>query len=136
MGCSASVPAKGSAYAVAGDAPEPAKAPPAKAPPPPTAAASAAPTPAPADDGVSTYEAIFLSAGDAEGVANRISDELEKGGYKVAKARTALARTSSVVVCLSADFFSAASSCLADFCAAAELGLSIVLVVLELVGLG
>ena len=137
MGCGASsaAPAK---YEVAADArSEPAKATPA---PPGQVAAEAAPTGAPSSaapaaaaavsSGSESYETVFSCAPDAEGVAQRVSDELKKVGYRVGEGRAALSQTSSVVVCLSREYF-ATERCCAEFCMAVRNGITIVLVIVE-----
>ena len=80
--------------------------------------------------GTKEFEAVFSSAGDAEGIADRVSDELTKVGYRLGKGHTALLHAASVVVCLSTDYFSS-TPCCADLCTAVEHQMPIIFVVIE-----
>ena len=76
------------------------------------------------------FETVFSSAGDAEGIADRVSDELRKVGYRLGQGHSALSNAASVVVCLSTDYFGS-TRCCAELCMAVELQIPITFVVVE-----
>jgi len=136
MGCGASTTNPATKYAEADPPPAPL---PKKEPPAVTPSSAAAPShqSGALDDGVikgarlgCEHDAVFSSASDGNGVADRIVDELKKVGYRIGQGPTALASSKSVVLCLSPEFFSS-SKCCEDLCTAVDLGLSVVLVVVE-----
>ena len=76
------------------------------------------------------HEVVFSSASDAEGVVDRIVDELTKVGYRIGTGSDALASSKHVVLCLSSEFFSS-SQCCQDLSTAVDLGLSVVFVIVD-----